>query len=145
VPVYSHDKSLDGLLGRAIRDGERSKASGYDAVFFEGRAEDPVYLLIRNGRVEFKDARYLWGVDTVKTEEMIRQENGDARLKIACIGTAGERRSRIGAIMNDWGRAAARSGLGGVMGSKNLKAIVPVVRKKPKSDKARMENLMRNW
>jgi len=138
---------LTGYWGDANSGGNFAnvfKASGYDAVFFEGRAEHPVYLLIRNGKIEFKDARHLWGVDTVKTEEMIRRENGDARLKIACIGTAGEKRSRIGAIMNDWGRAAARSGLGGVMGSKNLKAIACSGTQKPKIfDKAKMENLMK--
>jgi aldehyde:ferredoxin oxidoreductase len=138
---------LTGYWGDANSGGNFAnvfKASGYDAVFFEGRAEHPVYLLIRDGKVEFKDARQLWGVDTVKTEGMIRRENGDARLKIACIGTAGEKQSRIAAIMNDWGRAAARSGLGGVMGSKNLKAIACSGAQKPKIfDKARMGNLMK--
>jgi aldehyde:ferredoxin oxidoreductase len=138
---------LTGYWGDANSGGNFAndfKASGYDAVFFEGRADRPVYLLIRDGKVEFKDARHLWGVDTVKTEKMIRQENNDARLKIACIGTAGERRSRIAAVMNDWGRAAARSGLGGVMGSKNLKAIACSGAPKPKIfNKARVENLMR--
>ncbi|MGD0919352.1 MAG: aldehyde ferredoxin oxidoreductase N-terminal domain-containing protein [Thermodesulfobacteriota bacterium] len=95
---------LTGYWGDANSGGNFAnvfKASGYDAVFFEGRAEHPVYLLIRDGKVEFKDARHLWGADTVKAGEMIRQENGKARLKVACIGTAGEKRSRIGAIMND--------------------------------------------
>ena len=138
---------LTGYWGDANSGGNFAndfKASGYDVVFFEGRADHPVYLLIRNGKVEFKDARHLWGVDTVKTEEMIRRENKDARLKIACIGTAGEKRSRIAAVMNDWGRAAARSGLGGVMGSKNLKAIACSGTQKLKIfDKVRVENLMK--
>jgi aldehyde:ferredoxin oxidoreductase len=138
---------LTGYWGDANSGGNFAnilKASGYDAVFFEGKAEYPVYLLIRDGKVEFKDAQHLWGVDTVRTENMIRRENSDARLKIACIGTAGEKRSRIAAVMNDWGRAAARSGLGGVMGSKNLKAIACSGTQKPKIfDKARMGNLMK--
>ena len=138
---------LTGYWGDANSGGNFAnvfKASGYDAVFFEGRAENPVYLLIRDGKVEFKDARHLWGADTVKTEEMIRQENGEARLKIACIGIAGEKRSRIAAVINDWGRAAARSGLGGVMGSKNLKAIACSGAHKPKIfNKARVENIMK--
>jgi aldehyde:ferredoxin oxidoreductase len=138
---------LTGYWGDANSGGNFAnvfKASGYDAIFFNGRAEHPVYLLIRDGKVEFKDARQLWGVDTVKTENMIRRENDDIHLKIACIGTAGEKRSRIAAIMNDWGRAAARSGLGGVMGSKNLKAIACSGAQKPKIfDKARMGTLMK--
>ena len=138
---------LTGYWGDANSGGNFAnvfKASGYDFIFFKGKAEHPVYLLIRNGKVEFKDARHLWGLDTVKTEEMIKQENGNARLKVACIGTAGEKRSRIAAIVNDWGRAAARSGLGGVMGSKNLKAIACSGSQKPKIfDKARVENLMK--
>ena len=117
---------LTGYWGDANSGGNFAnalKASGYDFAFFEGKAEHPVYLLIKDGKAEIKDGRHLWGKDTVKTEEMIRQDNGDPNLKIACIGTAGEKRSRIAAVMNDGGRAAARSGLGGVMGSKNLKAI----------------------
>jgi aldehyde:ferredoxin oxidoreductase len=139
---------LTGYWGDANSGGNFAndfKASGYDAVFFEGRADRPVYLLMRDGKVEFKDARHLWGVDTVKTEKMIRQENGNPRLKIACIGTAGEKRSRIAAVINDWGRAAARSGLGGVMGSKNLKAIACIGSQKLKIfDKVRVENLMKD-
>ena len=73
--------------------------------------------------MEIKDARHLWGKDTAVTEELIRQENGNKKLKVAVIGPAGERLSRIAAVINDRGRAAARSGLGAVMGSKNLKAV----------------------
>lgn len=120
------------------------KASGYDLVFFEGKADHPVYVMIKDGKAEIKDARHLWGKDTVKTEEMIKQENGDTGLKIACIGTAGEKCSRIAAVINDSGRAAARSGLGGVMGSKNLKAVACTGSKKPHLiDKAKVASLMK--
>ena len=120
------------------------KASGYDLVFFEGKAEHPVYLLIKNGKAEMKDARHLWGKDTAQTEEMIRKDNGDANIKIACIGTAGERCSRIAAVINDSGRAAARSGLGAVMGSKNLKAVACAGSQKPDLfDKSKVETLVK--
>lgn len=117
---------LTGYWGDANSGGNFAntfKASGYDMVFFEGKADHPVYLLIRDGKPEIKNAEHIWGKDTATTDEMIRQENDDSSLKIVSIGTAGERLSRIAAVINDSGRAAARSGLGAVMGSKNLKAV----------------------
>ncbi len=117
---------LTGYWGDANSGGnfpETMKAAGCDFVFFEGKAENPVYILLTDGKAEIRDARHLWGIDVVRTEEIIRAENSNKSLKIVCIGTAGERLSRISAIMNDGGRAAARSGLGAVMGSKNLKAL----------------------
>jgi aldehyde:ferredoxin oxidoreductase len=117
---------LTGYWGDANSGGNFAnalKGAGYDIVFFSGKAEHPVYVMIVDGKVEIKDARHIWGSDTGKTDEIIRQENGNPALKIASIGLGGERLSRIAAIMNDRGRAAARSGLGAVMGSKNLKAV----------------------
>ena len=141
---------LTGFWGDANSGGNFAnalKASGYDIVFFEGRADYPVYLLIDNGKVEIKDARHLWGKDTEVTEALIRQENNNKNLKIALIGPGGERLSRIAAVINDRGRAAARSGLGAVMGSKNLKAMVaygdgevPVA--KPNELRAHIKNLV---
>ena len=107
------------------------KSTGYDFVFFEGKAQEPVYVLVTDEKVEIKDARHLWGKNVVETEKIIRTENNDKSLKIVCIGTAGEKLSRISAIMNDGGRAAARSGLGAVMGSKNVKALACTGSKKP--------------
>lgn len=135
---YWGDANSGGDFGNAL------KASGYDIVFFEGRAEHPVYLFIDNGRVELRDARRVWGKDTTATEELIRQDLGNSRVKIACIGPAGERLARIAAVMNDRGRAAARSGLGAVMGSKNLKAVAAIGSQKPGVlDKAALQALMR--
>jgi aldehyde:ferredoxin oxidoreductase len=117
---------LTGYWGDANSGGNFAnafKASGYDMVFFEGRADHPVYLLIRDGKPEINAAENIWGKDTATTDEMIREENDDSGLKIVSIGTGGERLSRIAAVINDSGRAAARSGLGAVMGSKNLKAV----------------------
>jgi len=117
---------LTGYWGDANCGGnfaDAFKGAGYDLAFFTGKAEHPVYVLIQDGQVEIKDARHLWGKDTGTTEELIRQENNDPGIKVATIGPAGERLSRISAVINDRGRAAARSGLGAVMGSKNLKAV----------------------
>ncbi len=117
---------LTGFWGDANSGGNFAtaiRAAGYDMLFSTGRAEHPVYLLIQDGKPEIKDARHLWGKDSAQTEEMIRRENGSAALRVSCIGMAGEKLSRVAAIMNDRGRAAARSGLGAVMGSKNLKAV----------------------
>jgi aldehyde:ferredoxin oxidoreductase len=117
---------LTGYWGDANSGGNFAiglRASGYDFVFFEGKAEHPAYLRITNGKAEIKDARHLWGRNTAETEEIIRKENPDREYKIACIGIAGENRVRLASIVNDRGRVAARSGLGAVMGSKNLKAV----------------------
>jgi aldehyde:ferredoxin oxidoreductase len=115
-----------GVGGGAICGGDMAaaiKAAGYDAVFFEGKADAPVYLYCTDEGVEIRKADHLWGKNATETEGMIRSESGDQKLKVACIATGGERLSRISAIMNDSGRAAGRSGLGAVMGSKNLKAL----------------------
>jgi len=98
------------------------KASGYDAVFFTGCSPKPVYLYLDDGKVEFKDATHLWGKDTVDTEESIKNELGDKRVKVASVGPAGEAKSFSAGIIHE-GCAAARSGLGAVMGAKNLKAF----------------------
>ena len=103
--------------------GPELKTSGFDAVFFNGISAKPVYLLIRNGKPELRDAAGLWGKDTYATDDSIHQEIGDGRLKIACIGPAGEGRSLLAGIVNEKGRIAARGGAGAVMGSKNLKAV----------------------
>ncbi len=103
--------------------GPELKTAGFDAIFFKGVAPRPVYLLLSNGIAELKDASGLWGKDTYETEDSIHQETGDGKLKIASIGPAGEARSLLAGILNEKGRIAARSGVGAVMGSKNLKAV----------------------
>jgi len=102
--------------------GPYLKFAGYDAVFFTGISKKPVYLLIDNGKAELKDASKLWGKDTFDTQDILRDAHGK-ELEVACIGPAGEKLSLIAAVMNNKGRAAGRSGLGAVMGSKKLKAI----------------------
>jgi aldehyde:ferredoxin oxidoreductase len=98
------------------------KRTGFDLFIFEGQADQPVYLWVSDDRAEIRPASHIWGRDTNETEDMIVAET-DPKAKVACIGPAGERLARIAAIMNDKHRAAARSGVGAVMGSKNLKAV----------------------
>lgn len=99
------------------------KRSGFDALVVEGRAENPVYLWVNNGKFELRNAEHLWGMTTPETTNRLITET-DANAKVACIGPAGENKVLFAAIMNDKDRAAGRSGVGAVMGSKNLKAVV---------------------
>jgi len=119
---------LTGLLGFGNSGGFFGPAmrnAGYDHIVFEGKSETPVYMLITDEEVEFRDASHIWGKDTHKTEDIIRKETeaSGKRVRIAGIGPAGEKLVRMAAIMNDKHRAAARCGIGAVMGSKNLKAL----------------------
>jgi aldehyde:ferredoxin oxidoreductase len=102
--------------------GMHLKRAGYDVVIVKGRAERPVYIEIKQGAAEIKDAAPLWGRTVPEVTEALGQDKN--KRSVLCIGPAGENRVRIAAIMNDGTRAAARGGPGAVMGSKNLKAIV---------------------
>ncbi len=117
---------LTGAFGEAEAGGywgAELKMAGFDAVIVEGRAKDPVYLFIQDGRAELRDARPLWGMKTLECQEAIRQELGDPGVKVAQIGPAGENLVRYACIVNDLDAFAGRTGLGAVMGSKNLKAL----------------------
>lgn len=103
--------------------GHEFKRTGFDALVIHGRAAEPVYIWIRNDRVEIRPAGHLWGLKTGPNEAAIRAELGDDRIRVAQIGPAGEKLVRYAAIMHDVNRAAGRNGLGAVMGSKNLKAV----------------------
>ncbi len=103
--------------------GTELKRAGYDAVIVEGKAERPVYLWIHDGEAEIRDASQLWGKTTKESQEAIRAELGDRLIRTAQIGPAGERLVSIASITNDLIASAARTGLGAVMGSKNLKAV----------------------
>jgi aldehyde:ferredoxin oxidoreductase len=116
---------LTGGVAMALSAGHfpaELKFAGYDAVIIEGKAESPVYLYIKDGDVQFRNAERLWGMMTTDTQLFIKEELGDHNLRVACIGPAGEKLSRIACIINER-RAAGRKGVGAVMGSKNLKAI----------------------
>jgi len=102
--------------------GAELKAAGYDVVIVEGKSEKPVYIAIEDDKVEIRDASGLWG-KTVSEATKSLEEIMPKKAKILTIGPAGENLSKIAAIMNDYNRAAGRSGVGAVMGSKNLKAI----------------------
>lgn len=102
--------------------GPELKYAGYDAIIFEGKADKPVYLWIENGNVELRSAEHLWGKDVYETTDLVKEET-DEDAKVACVGPAGENLVKFAAIMNDYTRAAGRSGVGAVMGNKNLKAI----------------------
>jgi aldehyde:ferredoxin oxidoreductase len=103
--------------------GPELKFAGYDGIIFEGRAAQPVYLWISNQEVELRSAADLWGKTVVETTDILREITDDDA-KVACIGPAGERLVKFANIMNEYNRAAGRSGVGAVMGSKNLKAVV---------------------
>lgn len=103
--------------------GPELKFAGYDMVIVEGRATEPVYLWIYDDDVKIRDAGRLWGKTTWEAEDAIREESGVPDAVVASIGPAGERLVRFACIINDRHRAAGRSGVGAVMGSKNLKAI----------------------
>ena len=103
--------------------GPELKFAGFDMVIIEGKAKSPKYLYINNGKAEIRDAKHLWGKDTHETTDMLKNELKDEKLEVACIGPAGENLVRFAAVINDKHRAAGRTGVGAVMGSKKLKAI----------------------
>jgi aldehyde:ferredoxin oxidoreductase len=103
--------------------GPELKFAGYDMLILEGAAPKPCYLFIYDDQVEIRDASHLWGKWVGETEDGLRRETGLPGLRVACIGPAGENLVKFACIMNDKHRAAGRSGVGTVMGSKNLKAI----------------------
>lgn len=111
------DASSSGWWGRAF------KLTGYDGLIVEGCADRPVYLWIQDDQAELRDASSLWGLDATQTQAEIRAQLGDSKVRVACIGQAGERLVPMASIMNDDGRAAGRGGAGAVMGSKKLKAV----------------------
>ncbi|MBW2411319.1 MAG: aldehyde ferredoxin oxidoreductase family protein, partial [Deltaproteobacteria bacterium] len=115
-----------GHLGDANMGGEFGAElvkAGFSHLVITGRSPKPAYLFIRDGEVEIRSAQTLRGCDTVETQQKIRALLGDDRLQTACIGPAGENRVRYAAIRSGLKSAAARTGMGAVMGSKNLKAV----------------------
>lgn len=103
--------------------GVELKYAGFDALIVEGKADKPVYISINDGQAAINDAAHLWGKNTKETQEIIRAELKDARVRVALIGPGGENLVKYACIMHGLFDAAGRGGLGAVMGSKNLKAI----------------------
>jgi len=104
--------------------GPELKFAGCDGIIIEGQSSGPVYLAIDDEHLEIRSAEHLWGKTCYKTDDILKEEWEDSQVKVASIGPAGENLVRYASIMNDRDRCAARSGLGAVMGSKKLKAIV---------------------
>jgi aldehyde:ferredoxin oxidoreductase len=103
--------------------GTAMKRAGWDAIIFYGKSEKPVYLWVDDDVVQIMDAKHLWSKSPQETEDAIKAELKDFYIRVASIGPAGEKLVRIACIVNDRSRAAGRTGLGAVMGSKNLKAV----------------------
>ncbi len=110
--------------------GAKFKNTGYDIIIFEDKADEPCYLFLDENKAELRSAASVWGKDANDTTDMLLEEVGDKSAKVACIAQAGENLSFLAAIMNDKHRAAGRTGVGAVMGSKNLKAVVVSGKKK---------------
>lgn len=119
--------------------GPQLKFAGYDMVVLEGKADSPVYISILDDKVEIKDAGHVWGKDVYETTATLKAEFGDDQAKVLTIGPGGENLSLISSVMNDLYRAAGRTGVGAVVGSKNVKAII--VRGTGKVDVADPEKL----
>ena len=103
--------------------GNEMKNAGYDMIIFEGKSKAPVYLMLDNGHAELIDASDMWGTSVWDTEDAIKKKHGDPQIRVASIGIAGEQGVKYACVVNDYHRAAGRSGVGTVMGSKNLKAV----------------------
>jgi aldehyde:ferredoxin oxidoreductase len=119
---------LTGIWGQAHSGGyfaDELRHAGVDGIVVRGQSSKPVYLWIKDGKAEIREAAHVWGKDTWETSDILQGET-DAKASVACIGVAGEKQVKIAGIMNDGkqGRAAARCGLGALMGSKRLKAVV---------------------
>jgi aldehyde:ferredoxin oxidoreductase len=119
---------LTGFIGEATTTSfwpHRLKLAGYDCLVINGRAEEPTYLFIDDDTIEFRSAGQIWGKSPQQTEKLIREDLRDDAIKVASIGLAGEKKVLFANIQNDNapGQAARRTGMGAVMGSKNLKAI----------------------
>ncbi|MBN2118628.1 MAG: aldehyde ferredoxin oxidoreductase family protein [Anaerolineales bacterium] len=111
------ESNIGGFWGPELR------AAGYDGLWITGKAEGPVYLWLNGNRLEVRDAAHLWGQDTYTTQDKVKEEVGEKSARVCVIGPAGEKQVRFASILCDHGRMAGRTGLGAVMGAKNLKAI----------------------
>jgi aldehyde:ferredoxin oxidoreductase len=117
---------LTGLVGDSQAGGyfpAEMKFAGYDAFIFTGKSPKPVYLWVDDGKYELRDASHLWGRITGEVEDLIQEELGGEKIRIVQIGPAGEKLVKFASVINNCNRANARTGVGAVMGSKNLKAI----------------------
>ncbi|MDD8019781.1 MAG: aldehyde ferredoxin oxidoreductase N-terminal domain-containing protein [Acidobacteriota bacterium] len=129
--------NVGGFIGPEIR------FAGYDGIVISGKASSPVYLVIEDDRVEFREAKKFWGLKTEEFDRKLTEELGDRRFKTCYIGPAGENLVEYAAILHTAARAAGRGGTGCVMGSKNLKAIaIRGTRVPPVADHKRFISLL---
>ncbi len=139
---------LTGAFGRTEAGGyfgPELKFAGFDAVVIQGRAPKPVYLYINDGEVEIRDAAAIWGRDNWVTLEKIREDTGEKMVRAASIGPAGERIIPYACVQNDLEHFNGRTGMGAVMGSKNLKAVAARGRKKPEMADSEAVKALRKW
>ena len=111
------ESNIGGFWGPELR------AAGYDGLWITGRATEPVYLWLNGSRLEVRSAAHLWGQNTYTTQDKVKEEVGEKSARVCVIGQAGEKQVLFASIMCDHGRMAGRTGMGAVMGAKNLKAI----------------------
>jgi aldehyde:ferredoxin oxidoreductase len=126
---------LTGAIGDSQCGGffpAEMRTAGTDAIVFTGQSPEPVYLWLHDGEAELRPATHLWGKVTAEVDQLLKDELGDPKIEIAQVGPAGENRVRFAAIMNMANRANGRTGMGAVMGSKRLKAVVVRGSKPPK-------------
>ena len=117
---------LTGLIGSANSGGywaPELRFAGFDHIVVKGKADSPVYLFVHDSEVEIRDASHIWGTDTIECQQIIRDDLNDQQVKSICIGQAGENLVRFASVRTGQKNAAGRTGIGAVMGSKNLKAI----------------------
>jgi len=134
---------LTNFMGESVSSGAWGptlKRAGYDAMVIKGKSEKPTYLFVDDDIVQFRDAKNLWGKESLRTSELIMEEVGDESVCTATIGPAGENLVKFANITNDRYRQAGRTGMGAVMGSKNLKAVA--VRGTKKVEVSNLEKLM---
>jgi aldehyde:ferredoxin oxidoreductase len=138
---------LSGAIGDAQAGGfwpAEAKSTGYDAFLFSGKAASPVYLWVHDGEAELRDASHLWGKVTGEVQTAIEEELGDPKIEVLQVGPAGEERVRFACIINMSNRAAGRTGMGAVMGSKNLKAVAVRGHRRPEiADRKALTSLAR--
>jgi len=111
------ESNIGGFWGPELR------AAGYDGLWITGKASEPIYLWLNGSRLEVRSAAHLWGLDTYSTQDAVKEEVGEKSARVCVIGSAGEKQILFASIICDHGRMAGRTGMGAVMGSKNLKAI----------------------
>ena len=139
---------LTGAFGRTEAGGyfgPELKFAGYDAIVIRGKAPDPVYLYIHKGQVEICDASSVWGLDNWNTLEQIRKKTGEKMVRVASIGPAGEKLIPFACVQNDLEHFNGRTGMGAVMGSKNLKAVAARGRNRPEMADPEAVKAIRKW